>query len=370
MIMNNNEYFINKALSLALKARGDTFPNPLVGALIVKNGKIIGEGYHKKCGEVHAEVTAIEKASALAKGATLYVTLEPCAHYGRTAPCVDKILEAGIRKVVVGMIDPNPLNNGKGIKLLKERGIKVEAGVLEDKLRKINEPFIKYITKRMPFVTVKVGQSLDGKISTKNGDSKWITSDRAREFAHRLRRNYDAIMVGVNTIIRDNPYLTSMNSLRPLTRIIVDSHLSTPANSNIFQKPNPIIIATLKATTGQVTENRELLSQKAKILEVKENNGQINLHDLLRKLAHLEISNILVEGGGSLIGSLFDSCLVDKGLFFIAPKIIGGKDSISSVMGRGVSRIDRAILLKSMKIKKIGDDLLVEGYPLYPLTKR
>lgn len=366
LIMNNNEYFINKALLLALKAKGDTFPNPLVGAVVVKNGKIAGEGYHKKCGGVHAEVTAIEKASALARGATLYVTLEPCAHYGRTAPCIDKILEAGIRKVVVGMIDPNPLNNGKGIKLLKERGIKVEVGVLEDKLRKINEPFIKYITKRMPFVTVKVGQSLDGKISTKNGDSKWITSDKAREFSHKFRRYYDAIMVGVNTIIRDNPYLTSMNSLRPLTRIIVDSHLSTPANSNIFQKPNPIIIATLKATTGQVTENRELLSQKAKILEVKENNGQINLYDLLKKLAHLEISNILVEGGGSLIGSLFDSGMVDKILFFIAPKIIGGKDSISSVMGRGVSRIDRAIRLRDVKIKKIGDDLLVEGYPVYP----
>lgn len=359
--MNNNEYFMRKSISLALKAKGKTFPNPLVGALIIKNGRIVGRGYHKKAGLPHAEVEAIEDAGKKAKGSSLYVTLEPCTHYGRTPPCVDKILEAGIKRVFVGMVDPNPVNNGRGIRLLREHGIKVEVGLLEDGLRRINQPFIKYITKKMPFITVKVGQSLDGKIATKDGDSRWITSDESRALSHRLRAYYDAIMVGVNTVIRDNPLLVSDGCDRQLKRIIVDSRLGTPAKANVFLDTNPIIIATLKEALGQETENRSLLSQKAKILEVKENNGQVNLYDLLKKLARLEITNILVEGGGSLIGSLFDYGLVDKVLFFIAPKIIGGKDSISSVMGKGISRVDRAVKLKEIQLKRIGEDFLIEG---------
>lgn len=360
--MRPKEYFMNKAAKLALRAKGMTLPNPLVGAILVKNGKIVGWGYHKKAGLAHAEIEAIAKAKKKAYGAILYVTLEPCAHYGRTDPCVDKIIASGIKKVIVGMKDPNPLNNGKGINILREHGIEVEEGLLEEKLKKINEPFIKYITKKMPFVTVKVGQSLDGKIALKNGESKWITSDKARLFAHRLRREYDAIMVGVNTVIRDNPFLVLGGHDKKITRIIVDSHLSTPSSANIFLKSQDVIIATIKPQAGQETDNRCLLSKKAKIIDVKDNNGQVNLYDLLKKLARLEISNILVEGGGSLIGSLFDAGLVDKIIFFIAPKIIGGRDSISSVMGRGISRLDKAISIKDVKIKKIGDDFLLEGY--------
>lgn len=353
---------MQRALSLALKARGRTFPNPLVGALVVKDGKIVGKGYHKKAGLPHAEVEALTGAGKEAKGAVLYVTLEPCTHYGRTAPCVDKILESGVKKVVVGMVDPNPLNNGRGIKLLEEHGIKVESGLLEPDLRKINQPFIKYITRKTPFVTVKVGQSLDGKIAARSGDSQWITSDKAREFARSLRGEYDGIMVGVNTVIRDNPLLLSVDPKKELTRIIVDSRLSTPVDSRVFQDPQkPVIIATLKETAGQETENRNLLSQKARILEIKENQGEVNLYDLLKKLARLEITNILVEGGGALIGSLFDSNLVDRVLFFIAPKIIGGKEAISSVMGRGVSRVDKAVKLRDVTMKRIDDDFLVEG---------
>lgn len=360
--MSSHEYFIKKALRLALKARGMTFPNPLVGAVVVKHGRIIGKGYHKKAGSSHAEVEAIANAGKrAAKGAILYVTLEPCTHYGRTPPCVDKILESGIKKVVAGMVDPNPLNNGKGIKLLREHKVEVEVGFLENELRKINQPFIKYITKKMPFITVKVGQSLDGKIASRTGDSQWITSDKTRELAHRLRLEYDGIMVGVNTVIRDNPFLVSYPPEHMLTRIIVDSHLSTPSNAQLFQKAGPVIIATLKETAGQETENRNLLAQKARILEVKENQGQINLYDLLKKLAQLELRHILVEGGGTLIGSLFDCDLVDRVLFFIAPKIIGGKDAISSVMGRGIAYVDKAVKLQDVKIKKIDDDFLVEG---------
>jgi diaminohydroxyphosphoribosylaminopyrimidine deaminase/5-amino-6-(5-phosphoribosylamino)uracil reductase len=350
------------AIKLALKAKGRTSPNPMVGALVVKNGRIIGRGYHEKAGLPHAEVAALEEAGKSAKGATLYVTLEPCTHFGKTPPCVDKIIRSRIREVVVGMIDPNPLNNGKGIAILKQHKIKVNSGFLEDKLKKLNEVFIKYITKGMPFVTVKVAESLDGKIATRSGDSKWISSDKSRAYAHRIRRNFDAIMVGVNTILRDNPRLDAWFSDKQPIKIVVDSQLSTPQDANIFSKNSSVIIVTMSSTPGQETENRKMLLQKARILEAKEKAGQINLKDMMKKLARLGISNILVEGGGTLVGSLFDEGLVDKIMFFISPKIIGGKGAISAVMGEGIARIDKAIRLKEVKIKHIGGDILVEGY--------
>ena len=351
---------MRRARDLALKAEGQTFPNPLVGALVVKGGKIIAQGYHQKAGLAHAEVEALEAAGKRALGADLYVTLEPCTHYGKTPPCVDRILESGIKRVFAGMIDPNPLNNGKGIKLLREHRIKTECGILEDELRKINQPFLKYITRKMPYVTVKVGQSLDGKIALKTGESQWITETASREYSHSLRRLYDGIMVGVNTVIRDNPFLEGEPG-RPLAKIVADSSLSTPAEANIFKKPGEVIIASLRERSGQETESRGLLFAKARILDVKENNGQLNLYDLLKKLWRLGLCNILVEGGGTLIGSLFDYGLVDKVMFFIAPKIIGGKDSISSVEGRGISRLDKAVQLQDVQLKKIGDDFLIEG---------
>lgn len=356
----SNLYFMNLAMKLALRAKGRTLPNPLVGAVVVKNGQVIGRGYHKKAGLEHAEVIALNQAGQKAQGAVLYVTLEPCAHFGRTPPCVNRIIKSGIKEVVVGMVDPNPLNNGKGIELLKKSGIKVSVGFLENELKNINEVFIKYITKRMPFVTVKAAQSLDGRIASRAGDSKWITSDRARAYAHRLRRNYDAIMVGINTVLRDNPKLDAWFSKSELTKIVVDTQLSTPSNANIFLK-GKVIIATLLSSPGQETENRFILAKKAKILEVKEKDGQVNLKDMMKKLAALEISNILVEGGGTLSGALFDEGLVDRVLFFISPKIIGGKEAISSVMGRGVARVDKAVKLREVKLTRIGEDFLIEA---------
>ncbi|MEK6728210.1 MAG: bifunctional diaminohydroxyphosphoribosylaminopyrimidine deaminase/5-amino-6-(5-phosphoribosylamino)uracil reductase RibD [Candidatus Omnitrophota bacterium] len=356
------EYFMDTAIKLALKGKRNTSPNPMVGALVVKNGKIIGKGFHERAGLAHAEIIALDEAGKNAKGATLYVTLEPCAHFGRTPPCVDSIIKSGIKEVVIGMIDPNHLNNGKGVIILKQYGIKVRVGFLENKLKKINESFIKYITKGMPFITVKVAESLDGKIATKTGDSKWITSDKSRSLSHRMRQNYDAIMVGVNTVLRDNPKLDTWFSKKHPAKIIVDSQLSVPQNSFIFSGNSQVILVTLPAKPGQETENRKILAQKAKILEVKEKAGQINLRDMLKKLARLEIANIIVEGGGTLNGSLFDEGLVDKVLFFISPKIIGGKDAIGSVMGRGVSRMEKAIRLKNITLKRIGEDFLVEGY--------
>jgi len=361
MINKTDEYYMGLALKLALKAKGRTSPNPLVGAVVVKAGRIIGRGFHLKAGLAHAEIIALDEAGKKAKGATLYVTLEPCAHTGRTPPCVNRIIQSGIKKVVIGMIDPNPLNNGKGVLLLKQSNIKVKLGVLREQLKKINEVFIKYITTGIPFITVKVAQSLDGRIATFTGDSKWITSDNSRAFAHKIRKDYDAIMVGVNTVLRDNPRLNATSSQKQPIKIIVDSNLSTPGNANIFSVARKVIIVTLPSRPGQETENRKNLSAKATILEVKEKSGQINLRDALKKLARLQISNIIVEGGGTLIGSLVDERLVDKILFFISPKIIGGKDAVSSVMGKGVKRPDQAIKLSQVKIRRFAEDLLVEA---------
>jgi len=358
----DHAYFMNIAMKLALKAKGKTSPNPMVGALVVKNGKIVGRGYHQKAGLAHAEIIALDEAGQNSKGATLYVTFEPCVHFGRTPPCVDRIIKSRLKEVIVGMIDPNPLNNGKGIQVIKQRKIKVQVGVLEDKLKRLNEAFIKYISKRMPFVAVKVAQSLDGKIATHTGDSKWITSDKSRSYAHRIRQDYDAIMVGVNTVLRDNPKLDTWFSSKQPIKIVVDSQLSTPENANVFSAKSKVIIVTLSSRPGQETENRKILSEKAKILEVKEKAGQVNLKDMMKKLAQLEITNILVEGGGNLIGSLFDEGLVDKILFFFSPKIIGGKEAISSVMGRGIERIEKAIKLKDVRLRRFGEDLLIEGH--------
>lgn len=361
MIKSLDEYYMGLALKLALKAKGKTSPNPLVGALVVKAGKIIGRGFHAKAGFAHAEIIALDEAGKKAKGATLYVTLEPCAHTGRTPPCINRIIGSGIKEVVVGMIDPNPLNNGKGVTLLKQSNIKVRVGVLVEQLMEINESFIKYITTRIPYITVKVAESLDGRIATRTGDSKWITSDKSRAFAHRIRKDYDAIMVGVNTVLRDNPSLNAWFSQKKLIKIIVDSNLSISENSNIFAGDSKVIIITLPSRPGQETENRKSLAAKARILEVKEKAGQINLRDALKKLAQLQISNIIVEGGGTMIGSLFDERLVDKILFFISPKIIGGKDAVSSVMGSGVKRVDQAIKLRDLKFRRFGEDLLISA---------
>jgi diaminohydroxyphosphoribosylaminopyrimidine deaminase/5-amino-6-(5-phosphoribosylamino)uracil reductase len=358
----DHTYYMNLALRLSLKARGKTSPNPMVGAVVVKNGYIVGKGYHKRAGLAHAEVLALDDAGKKAKGATLYVTLEPCTHFGKTPPCINKIIQSGIKEVIVGMIDPNPLNNGRGIQVLKQHKIKVQVGILENEIRGLNKVFIKYITKKIPYITVKVGQSLDGKIATKTGDSQWITSDASRSYAHKIRNSYDAIMVGVNTILRDNPKLDAASGARKIPKIVVDSQLSTSEDANIFSNNSTVIIATIATKPGQETENRNILAQKAKILEIKEKEGQVNLRDMMKKLARLGITNILVEGGGILIGSLFDEGLVDQVLFFISPKIIGGREAIHSVMGRGIARMDKAIKLKDVSFRRMGEDLLVEGY--------
>ncbi len=381
--MNTEEKFIQLALELALKGKGRTSPNPMVGAVVVKGSKVVGCGYHRRVGGPHAEVSALNMAEGKAKGASLYVNLEPCSVFGRTPPCVEKIISSGISEVIIAMEDPNPLNNGRGIKLLRSSGIKVKVGILKKGAIKINEVFIKYITKRLPFLTVKIAQSLDGKIATKGGDSQWITGSRARRYVHQLRRETDAVLVGVNTIIKDNPLLTSRlryaknisEETQPI-KIVVDSRLKTPPHARIFSQRSPakVIIATTKCAPpkkikqlGRYAEIIAFSAQDNRVNPVRNRrySNRVNLQDLMRTLAEREITSVFVEGGGELTASLLKEKLVDKVLFFIAPKIVGGRDAITSVEGEGILKVSQAIRLKGIEITRFGEDILLTGSPVY-----
>lgn len=304
-----DEKYMRIALWLAKKGRGRTSPNPMVGAVIVKNNRVVGEGYHKKAGTAHAEINALRQAGSKAKGATMYVTLEPCCTFGKTPPCTSAIIKSGIKKVVIAITDPNPLHVCKGIKILRNNNIIVKVGVLKDEARALNEAFEKYITTGMPFVILKMAETLDGKIATKTGESKWISSEKSRKLVHKLRRQVDAIMVGANTGRIDKPRLVEAK-----TKIIVPS-------------------------------------------------GKVSLRKFLKDFGKKQVTSVLCEGGGELAASLLKEGLVDKIMFFIAPKIIGGRGAKTSVEGDGISSMSDAIKLKDMTVKKIGDDLLVEGYP-------
>ena len=353
------------ALRLAKKGLGRTSPNPVVGAVVVKNGRVIGSGYHRKAGLEHAEIKALIEAGKNARGSTVYVTLEPCSHFGRTPPCTETIIKSGVKRVVSAMKDPNRLNNGKGFEKLRRAGIKVLGGVLEDEARNLNEIFIKYITTKRPFVIAKVAQSIDGKIATKTGRSKWISGEESRRYVHKLRGRVDAVMVGLRAVLKDNPLLTSrsggVNGRQPV-KIIVDSKLRTPLKSRIFSrdKTGRVIIAT----TTKAPEKRIGKFEKmgAEVLVLAEKNGLVDLKELLGELGKREITSVLVEGGGELIGSLVDEKLIDKFLFFIAPKIIGGRSAVTSVEGEGFSSVEEALVLNNLTYKRIGKDFLIEGY--------
>ncbi|HLD69369.1 MAG TPA: bifunctional diaminohydroxyphosphoribosylaminopyrimidine deaminase/5-amino-6-(5-phosphoribosylamino)uracil reductase RibD [Candidatus Omnitrophota bacterium] len=357
--------YMKQALTLALKSKGETSPNPLVGAVVVRNKKIISEGWHRACGGDHAEVIALKKAGAKAQGAKLYVTLEPCSHTGRTPPCVEKIIAAGIQEVIVGMVDPNPVNNGKSISKLKRAGIRVKVGFLENELNKINEPFLKYITKKLPFVTAKCAQTLDGKIATASGESKWITSQETRDYAHRLRSDFDGILVGINTVLKDNPFLNAKKKIKPIKKIIVDSNLRLPLKANLFKNTNPsdIVVATTK--TAPKNKFDQLRKKGVNLIVCPRVSGtekRIQLRFLFKELARREITSILIEGGGRVIGGALQEKLVDKFLIFVAPKIVGDQDALSSVRGLGINRINRLIKLRGLTVKRISEDILIEGY--------
>jgi diaminohydroxyphosphoribosylaminopyrimidine deaminase/5-amino-6-(5-phosphoribosylamino)uracil reductase len=343
-----------------------TSPNPLVGAVIVKRGKIRGNGYHKKAGLPHAEIEAFldaEKKGYDIKGSTLYITLEPCCHTGkRTPPCVDTIHQKGISRVVVGTLDFNPQVNGKGIKILREKGIEVNVGVLQEKCREINEPFFKYINSGMPFAVLKLAASLDGKIATFTGDSKWIGSEVQRRFAHKLRNKADAILIGIETVMRDNPELTvrfgKKTAHQPIP-IVLDSKLRISTSSNILKR-NPIIATTPLADTKKV---KDLEKKGSTVLVVDpDKEGHVDILKLMRKIGEMEIINILIEGGSKVAASSLKKGIVDKVVFFYAPKIIGD-EGISMIGKLGIQVVKDALTLKEVKVKQFGDEFVIEGKP-------
>jgi len=353
---------MERALELAKKGTGKVNPNPLVGAIIVKNGEIIGEGYHECYGEAHAERNAVKNANESVEDSTIYVTLEPCAHYGKTPPCVDLIIEKKFKKVVIGMLDPNELVAGKSIEKLEKNGVEVVVGVKEEECKKLNEIFIKYITSKSPFVILKSGMSLDGKIATYSGKSKWITSKESREDAQNLRNRLNSIMVGVNTVITDDPELTCrINNDKKLIRIVVDTNLRIPLDSKVINNKDKL---TIIATTLNSNENKKqaLRDLGIKVIEVSEKNNKVNLKELLRKLGQEGIDSVLIEGGGTLNFSALEENIVDKVIFYIAPKILGGENSKSCIAGIGFSELNQAVNLKDISYRKIGEDLVVEGY--------
>lgn len=362
----DDRYFMSRAIELARNGIGTTKTNPLVGCVIVKDGKIIGEGFHKTFGSNHAEVNAIEDAKRRGEnleGSTIYVNLEPCSHQGKTPPCADRIIKEKIARVVIGNCDPFKEVQGRGIEKLKTAGIEVKCGVLEEECTALNERYFTYIKNKRPFVILKAGMTIDGKIATKTFESQWITSEESRKFSHELRGMCDAIMVGINTVLKDDPSLNVRAGRYPHSpaRIIVDSKLRISQSAKVLSKDleNIVIIAT---TDSYDREKFEILSkmENVRIVIVKDKNGRVDLRDLLEKLKEFNISSILLEGGGSLNASMLKENLVDKFYFFIAPKIIGA-DGISAIGRMGIEKIDEVLNLKDVEVSKISTDILIKG---------
>jgi len=368
-----HEMYMNIAIELAEKARGNTSPNPLVGTVLVKNDEIIGKGYHKKRGSNHAEVEALNSTNVSLKGATMYVTLEPCCFYGHTPPCTQVILKSEITKVIVGMIDPNPNVNGNGIRELKEGGIDVEVGFLEEEISKQNETYIKYITKKIPFITLKIAISLDGKMCTKTGDSRWITSDVSRKYVHEKRSRYNSILTGIGTVLTDDPLLTvryGNNKKNPI-RIVLDSELKIPLDSNLVRTTNKaklIIVTTKHHNKKKAKEINELGAEIIIINENKNENielkNKVNLTKLLKILGSREISSVLIEAGPTLSTSFLRQNLVDKLIVFIAPIIIGGSNSFQTIGDLGIEKMMDVIKINFSNIRRMGKDIFIEAYPV------
>lgn len=357
--------YMQKAYQLALKAKGRTSPNPMVGCLIVKGSRIVAEGWHRRCGGDHAENAALKKAGTRARGARMYVTLEPCGHYGRTPPCVDQIIKSGIREIVIGMKDPNPLTNGKSIAKLRRAGIQTKVGVLKGELGVMNEAFLKYIRKGVPFVAAKCAQSIDGKSATADGRSKWITSEAARRFGRGIRDEFDAILVGINTVLKDNPRLNGAKKRTGLQKIILDSSLRIPPNARLFSgiRPSHCIVATTAGASGR--KKIALLKRGINVIVCPRREGRPDLKWLFKELAKRQITSVLVEGGAHVVGSALREKLVDKMYIYIAPKIFGDQKALSSVVGIDAAHVNKAIRLQKITLKEIGNDILIQGYINY-----
>lgn len=354
------EKYMELAIELAKKGKGWTNPNPMVGAVIVKDGQIIGQGYHERYGQLHAERNALASCTESPAGATMYVTLEPCCHYGKTPPCTEAIIENKIKKVIIGSTDPNDLVAGKGIEQLKEAGIEVVVGVLKKECDSLNRIFFQYIKEKKPFVAMKYAMTLDGKIATYSGKSKWITSEEARAHVHGLRHQYTGIMVGIDTVLKDDPMLDCRlpNCKHPI-RIVCDTNLRIPLDSQLVKtaKEKTTIIATASTNEEKI---KQLEEARCKVFKIPTLDGHIHLENLLVKLGEEKIDCILLEGGGTLNYAALKSGIVNRVFCYIAPKIFGGAEAISPVEGVGVDHPDEAFLLENRKIITLGDDILFE----------
>ncbi len=362
---STDEAYMNRALDLAEKGRETTSPNPMVGAVVVKDGRIIGEGYHEAVGGAHAEVNAIDAAGSNARDAILYVTLEPCNHTGRTPPCTEKIIAAGIGRVVIAMNDPNPAVTGGGGEALKAHGIDVSWGVGETRARRLNEAFIKFVSTGRPFVTVKCAATLDGRLATQNGDSKWVTGASARKHVHRIRRTVDAIMVGIDTVCADNPSLTARienKQARDPIRIVIDPTLRIDEEARLLHQVSDA--ETILVAGDQIDSEKagRLEKNNVRIMTMPLTNGKLDFGHLMDHLGNREITSLLIEGGGGIIGSAFRAGIVDKALFFFAPKILGGDDGVPICRGSGATAMKDCIGLTSVETRRFDDDILIEGY--------
>ncbi len=361
----DDQTFMQKALSLAEKGRGWTSPNPMVGAVVVKNGVIVGRGYHERVGGPHAEVNAIDDAGEEARGATIYVTLEPCNHFGRTPPCTQKILKAGIRRVVVAMADPNPGVAGGGNQYLQDQGIDVTTGICEKDARVLNEGFITWVTTGRPFVIAKCAATLDGRIATRSGDSKWVTGPAARGVVHRIRHSVDGIMIGVQTAIADDPSLTTRlegQSGSDPTRIILDTRLSLPPTAKMLHQQSSAPTWVVCGPDAPADRRRVLEAAGARVMPGELQDGRIDLAWLMDQLGSEAITSLLVEGGGTVLGTAFAAGIVDKIHFFYAPKILGGDDGIPICRGTGPETMRESIAVHDLTLSQWGPDIMIEGY--------
>ena len=355
---------MDRALELARMALDSASPNPAVGALVVKDGVVVGEGWTQPPGQSHAEPMAISQAGTRSRGAMLFVTLEPCNYFGRTSPCTETIIDAGIAEVHVSTLDPNPMVNGTGISRLREAGIRTNVGEYEEHSRHLMKAYLKFVEIGLPFVTAKFAMSLDGKIATHSGASRWITGEESRRYAHRLREQSSAVMVGINTVLVDNPQLTARDSQgialdRQPLRVIVDSTARTPADARLLSEPGRTLIAISQVNK---VASRRLADLGVEVEAVPASDGSVDLCRLLEALAGREVSSVLVEGGGTLLGSLCDKGLIDKYVAFIAPTIIGSVEAPSPIGGRGIEDIKEALRLQHVTIQQMGKDVMIAGY--------
>lgn len=349
--------YMRRALEIAEKGKGRTRPNPMVGCVIVRDGRVIGEGYHERAGAPHAEVNAVGAAGGDISGATLYVTLEPCCHQGKTPPCSDLIIRHKPARVVIAMRDPNPLVAGGGVAALEDAGIQVVLGPLEPEAQTLNEAFVKFMERKLPFVIAKCGMSLDGKIATRTGDSRWVTGEASRRFVHELRNEVDAILVGSRTVMMDDPSLTTRldTDTKDPIRVIVDADEYLASDRRVFKQDStaPTWVAV---PLGQSFDGAD------EVIHVPDGPGGIDLSALMRELAAREVMSLLIEGGGTTHASAFAAGIVDKVMFFVAPKIIGGRDAVTAVEGEGADRMADVVQLERMTARSIGEDILIEAY--------